>query len=1832
MKTAETLNRSNDGRGCKRLTAKLRSLRCAYPFMPFSLVKSLRSFCSVLAILAVAALPAYAQVAPVATEADLTTDEDVPLSGALSATVADGHTPSYRIYSKPSYGTVTISASGAFTYTPESDFNGWDSFEFVVSDGALTSTPATVYLTIDPVNDAPIARPMKLAVPINQTVSGQLMGSDVDGDDLSYMRSAQALHGEATVTLDGRFTYKPNPGFKGSDTFAFVVSDKVLTSPPANVTIVVSADGMGFIGDLANPKLTSADFPSGPDSFAYSQPMLQGTGAVDMAVDRANRRLYVLMADALKIFDLDATVSPATLSYRESVNITGKVLALSLDGRTAYVGSTGKVTAINLYPESIFEDGKFVQKTTYGNVRIFPFSPERDVVAMGVHPAGDRLIVVIDALVKKLNITNDLLRSDVGNGIRTENLTDADLPTDFGYITQLDISADAQPEDAKHSKPAFVSPVGLKDLIYPNGVVLGLRSLAFSPDGNYALLSAVGASTPRATAYGIMPTTDEGTGGIAVLDVRPAPADKPWVQYLGFIPTTEKGEKTAELRSQIRSLGWKTVHPDLQWARAQLIGTEGAMDMPIVGAGYSGSFIAMSDEVATLEYAYRDYGYMQAYLTLYPRDMVGASSVAINHLGDFGVVTLQETNNLGLLSLSPSSALAGYTPENRPDFNIQTATGKTVNGATGSAYSWTYPQKVAFTSDDSRIYIGMAGGTPKADLTNKFGSADALMLHTERDNPSSPFKGGNPPPGYTLLGGPAQKSPRLAATLQSFDSDHDGLSDQLEAYNRWNSLKSISADWKKKLVSTDTGPITDPGKPAPVDPNTPNCLDFGYFIPSSGVGYRLNTYGMPHDTPNFATKGVVTTLERVGLAWNQRYSEHLRGVDSDLPITRPYFIVGLLSQPGGGVIKNQSKEALKYTSGTGAQVDFPYFKKNSDEPHDFVLSNDATHPTDNSIETAEGFDKENTEVLIRLLLAEPQVIKIELDPYLFELISGLKDNPRVFPHGSRDTLDNQIRRDLDNHMFVTFSEMSVEVHIDSDNNGVLDQTPNEDAAGKRPGAPGKFIPLNDGDRDSDGIPDYADGYDNVNFPGQAGLNASAKFTPMTIRIPDGLTLDLVEFRLTYSESDPAAVTRTGDAPSYQYNLPATGSYRVWTKDGDQSRKAAPIDGDAKGDFIKSNVVYPVSLLPLGADRLATVYIESVRPLATASDRDVRVELILHDAPAQSSLAQNPPPVSVHTMFAGTLSVDANRDGAIRLPGEDASDATTTDKPYRFWINDDNDAAMTYTNADQLRGIIGDLAGVVPGSGGIYEVEQDDIASPGQNQEDWRKNIPTCKRDLEDFTRLVISTQGLTDMLKNADLYMGLKWSDTGSTHPSIKLYKQYDTTGALGYVTDDYQATMQLSENAILNAKYASDDPASSSAHTVVTTDEVFVLPQGLWFGLSSDNSKRSLLLEGCTVGTGQLKIVILKRDGDSYTEIGEGPGVWMDLKEPHEFVERWSCGDGDRTDVGSLQRVDAKSGTFAAPTTDAEKDYVLYVHGYNMQELEKQRWLETTYKRLWHLGYKGRVGEFSWPCSQSAPPYDDSENHAWQSGSRLLELLNNLKGLGFRVHMLAHSQGNVVAGEALRQAGPGAQLVRTYIASQAAIPAHSYDSSVEARTDFTPSTPDVYSHYLLDGQDPPQSTTLAHTWPMTNPSYMASVKMSGAAVKYVNFWNADDYALTGNSLGHPGWMIDQVLKPTLYSTGYNLDKGFKRYDPFAMPAPIYYTFPDNRFTIFAFCVSARSKALGATPTGGVFAANQSFDLKTSLNYGTEHVYHSAQFRSSMAQRWQYWNRFLIETGLKSPQ
>jgi hypothetical protein len=94
---------------------------------------------------------------PQAQAGTLTLFEDAGAVAGQLAAIDDGDPLTYTISTQPTRGSVTITnpATGAYTYTPNANANGPDSFQFRAGDGSGLSTPATVSITITPVNDAP---------------------------------------------------------------------------------------------------------------------------------------------------------------------------------------------------------------------------------------------------------------------------------------------------------------------------------------------------------------------------------------------------------------------------------------------------------------------------------------------------------------------------------------------------------------------------------------------------------------------------------------------------------------------------------------------------------------------------------------------------------------------------------------------------------------------------------------------------------------------------------------------------------------------------------------------------------------------------------------------------------------------------------------------------------------------------------------------------------------------------------------------------------------------------------------------------------------------------------------------------------------------------------------------------------------------------------------------------------------------------------------------------------------------------------------------------------------------------------------------------------------------------------------------------------------------------------------------------------------------------------------------------------------------------------------------------------------------------------------------
>ncbi|MBV2360820.1 tandem-95 repeat protein, partial [Thalassococcus sp. CAU 1522] len=153
---------------------------------------------------------------PVAEDDTATTPEDTaviidvlpndsdPEGGALTVTGATA-----------TNGTVSVNPDGTLTYTPNPDYNGPDTITYTIEDPAGNSATGEVAVTVEPVNDAPVAIDDPLATdedtPI--TVAPLANDSDPDGDPLTVTAIEQPANGTAVLNPDGTVTYTPDADF-----------------------------------------------------------------------------------------------------------------------------------------------------------------------------------------------------------------------------------------------------------------------------------------------------------------------------------------------------------------------------------------------------------------------------------------------------------------------------------------------------------------------------------------------------------------------------------------------------------------------------------------------------------------------------------------------------------------------------------------------------------------------------------------------------------------------------------------------------------------------------------------------------------------------------------------------------------------------------------------------------------------------------------------------------------------------------------------------------------------------------------------------------------------------------------------------------------------------------------------------------------------------------------------------------------------------------------------------------------------------------------------------------------------------------------------------------------------------------------------------------------------------------------------------------------------------------------------------------------------------------------------------------------------------------------
>jgi len=579
-------------------------------------------------------------VTPTAPDDVVSTTAGTSITMAAPGVLANDHGTGLTVSAstQPTHGSVVVSSTGGYTYTPDGGYSGPDSFTYTARDAAGSTVTATVAVTVLPVA-APHARTVAQATATTFT-AGDLR-TDAAGSSLTVVDHGDPAYG--TVTQTGQsLTYTPTAGWSGIDTFSYTLRDAAGQETSATVTVTVrpgATDDSGTVaagGVLAGSSVLANDAGShltaalatspthgaatvdadgtysyvpdagfsGADSFGYSLSGDGGstTGTVSIVVTptAADHVATVASGDPL-----DVTVTGLKLGS-EGTGLT--VTDLSITSATAH----GTVVADGSTGWTYTSDATFsgTETLTY-TLRDAHGSTTTASLTVTVTPvAAADTVTVASGGVAIADPAHGVLADDHGSGLHVTGHTGPGhgtltLGNDGGYtytpaagFSGTDAFSytvtDSSGQTATTSVTITVRPVAVDDSVATTvghtvtgdvvandrGTGLGVATtslpahgtVALASSGAYAYAPDAGFSGTDAFTYRL--TGDGGTsdatvtiavGPVAVDDAATTPAGTPYSSGSAALTDNDEGSGLTVVAHTAPSHGTLTVHADGTW-------------------------------------------------------------------------------------------------------------------------------------------------------------------------------------------------------------------------------------------------------------------------------------------------------------------------------------------------------------------------------------------------------------------------------------------------------------------------------------------------------------------------------------------------------------------------------------------------------------------------------------------------------------------------------------------------------------------------------------------------------------------------------------------------------------------------------------------------------------------------------------------------------------------------------------------------------------------------------------------------------------------------------------------------------------------------------------------------------------------------------------------------------------------------------------------------------------------------------------------------------------------------------------------------------------------
>lgn len=283
--------------------------------------------------------------------------EDTAKTITVTATDGNGDALTYSA-AGATKGTVTGGTNGQFTYTPNANANGTDSFTVTIDDGKGGTTTQLVNLTIAAVNDAPVANtvaPVTTAEDTPATIN--VVASDVDGDTLTYTATAQ--NGSVAVGANGALTYTPNANFNGTDSVVITVADgnggtttqtvAVTVTPVNDAPVTAATQAVTTAEDTATTVTVTGSDVDG-DTLTYSA----GTASNGVVTAGAASGDFVYTpnadfngTDSFVVTVADGNGGTTTQTVNVSVSPVAEDYTLTVAATDSVEGNTGSNNKLN---------------------------------------------------------------------------------------------------------------------------------------------------------------------------------------------------------------------------------------------------------------------------------------------------------------------------------------------------------------------------------------------------------------------------------------------------------------------------------------------------------------------------------------------------------------------------------------------------------------------------------------------------------------------------------------------------------------------------------------------------------------------------------------------------------------------------------------------------------------------------------------------------------------------------------------------------------------------------------------------------------------------------------------------------------------------------------------------------------------------------------------------------------------------------------------------------------------------------------------------------------------------------------------------------------------------------------------------------------------------------------------------------------------------------------------------------------------------------------------------------------------------------------------------